>query len=139
MGISYAYWNDSLEINTRITTGNIGVSFSSLYNLDVENGISDLTVDFNDDYTIMNISGKVSDEFNAFLHYSVLDHGSIPVIFKDQKGQVDNMPVQNLQHGMLDSGEKFYMENAAPQLHLFAKDPGYYEFEIEMLFEQWIK
>ncbi len=140
MGISYAYWNDSLEINTRITTGNIGVSFGNYNYIESVNGTNELTVNYNDGFTVMNINGNVSHDFEGFLQYFILDHGSLPVVFKDQRSKVDSIPVQNMHHeDMLYLKNEYFDETGNPVLYIFPKHPGIYEFEIEMLFEQRIK
>jgi len=157
MGISYAYWNDGLAINTRVTMGSVDLCFCPTYSLEVKRGEGNLNISFNEDRTIMYIEGTVSDDYKAFLHYCVRNRGSIPVKYIGSNGKDDvefssdalKVTVQNLQHGILEPGEKFYSETGNPKIHIESKktnknkngedgdNSSLYYFELEMPFTQW--
>ncbi len=83
LGISYAEWNNDVDIATKFLTGNADIKFCDHY-IKTNNGEENLRVDYNHDNTIMFVKGEVSSDYNGFLHYYVKNNGTVPVKFKSK-------------------------------------------------------
>ena len=152
IGISYAYWNDTLQIATVLSTGNIDPLFCDDFSIKEKTGDGEVTVSFEDKYN-MTVRGTVYTDYKSFLHYCVVNNGNIPVKFDGKNGTIPitvkgqqpkdkELKIQlNQQAGILYPENKFYSETGNPKLHIDAKNktPGIYEFEIELPFAQWNK
>lgn len=171
-GITYASWNENIKMGTSISMGSIDPLFcKSNYHLDPigpnrDNG--ELIITFEDEYT-MKVQGVVDNSYKAFLHYCLLNNGTVPVKFDETIINGDNVDFLTLekdkeindknghnnsngglklqlnqQSGILlpnESGEKNYSfnETGNPKLHIQADEEGTYDFEIELLFKQFTK
>jgi hypothetical protein len=104
MGMSYAYWNDQLEIVTKLSTGymkplfdknNSYVTIEKVSDLEDcgddknnwgdneyrkdEGKLNNVDVEIEDKGKTMIISGQLEEGYQAIVHYSVLNQGTIPV------------------------------------------------------------
>jgi hypothetical protein len=93
LGISYAHWDNQLDINTSISTGIMEPSFIRDYQLD-NNGKGDLQIKFYKDsksgknidtYNIMEISGEVYPGYEGELTYYIENKGTIPIKIKGEQ------------------------------------------------------
>ena len=78
-GISYAYWNNNLQIATSISTGNMDVQFNnadSVCDFETIQGEGALKARIGADEII--VEGEVSSDYKGVLDYSVINTGSIP-------------------------------------------------------------
>ncbi|WP_044339888.1 hypothetical protein [Rossellomorea aquimaris] len=82
LGISYAYWNDSLQLSKQVTTGNILLVLKDDYLLEPMEGVSDLSVDIEEG--ALDINASVVPGYKGTLTYTVLNKGSVPVVYNDQ-------------------------------------------------------
>ena len=142
IGVSYAYWTEDLGINVKLntSTGNIDPQFCSRYAIDPIRGNGDLSVRFEDKYTMI-IEGVVEPDYKAMLHYCVVNKGSVPVKLIDLGENIKeglNIMV-NQESGILEPDENFYSETGNSKLHIQANDEGKYKFDINLLFGQWIQ
>lgn len=142
MGVSYGHWSESLDIFTSVSTGKMDVIFcDNNYYLDVKKGNHDLIVSFSDDNKIMNITGTVGHDFQAFLHYCVKNTGDIPVKLTGSEiseGQ-EFIIALNHQNGVLSPQEVHYSANGNPKIHVAVEtlEEGTYTFRAELEFCQW--
>jgi len=145
VGISYAHWSEQLEITSSITSGKADAIFCKDYNLEVIRGNGSLTAarqkDEYDKWTIMDVSGKVEPGYKAFLHYCVINTGTVPFVFDDQHIKLDNGIVLQLSQksGILDPQQRFYSETGNPQLDITVPHNlanGFYPFEMVLNFRQ---
>ena len=79
MGISYAYWDNSVSVNDSVTTGAMKPEFSNEYVIEDIAGEGEIHVSFDDDNTTMNITGEVEPGYRAILYYSLCNGGTIPI------------------------------------------------------------
>ena len=87
MGVGYAAWNDTLTINTTITTGDLTVSVNTEEGrISVDNG-NYLDVSVEDKEII--VKGQVYPGFSDSLDIDVLDTGSVPAMLKSVEGSND--------------------------------------------------
>lgn len=100
MGISYAYWDNSVSVNDSVTTGAMKPEFSNEYKIENIEGEGEIYVSFDDDNTIMNITGEVKPGYKATLYYSLCNGGTIPIKFYgqniNQNSEYNIMPNQQL-------------------------------------------
>lgn len=100
MGISYAYWDDSISINDSVTTGVMKPEFSNEYKIEDIEGEGEIYVSFDDNNTTMNITGEVKPGYKATLYYSLCNGGTIPIKFYGQNinqgSEYNIMPNQQL-------------------------------------------
>jgi hypothetical protein len=82
LGISYAYWNDSLQLSKEVTTGNILLVLKDDYLLEPMEGVSDLSVDIEEG--TLDINASVVPGYKGRLTYTVLNKGSVPVVYNEQ-------------------------------------------------------
>lgn len=142
IGVSYAYWTESSNINVNLSTsmGNIDPQFCSKYLLEPIKGNGELSVSFEDEYTMI-IEGVVEPDYKAFLHYCVVNKGSIPAKYDNQKDNIKDgiNVIINQESGILEPGENFYSETGNSKLDINALSKGNYRFDIMLPFKQWIK
>lgn len=87
MGVGYAAWNDTLTINTTITTGDVFVDVNTQKGrIFVDNG-KYLDIDVVDNE--IGITGVVYPGFSDSLDIDILDKGSVPVMLKSVEGSND--------------------------------------------------
>ncbi|MGE4274067.1 MAG: hypothetical protein AB7E31_14595 [Desulfitobacterium sp.] len=113
MGITYAYWDDQLVIHTKLETGNIGSAFcDENYWINIvkdgseqgnrpswddskkginESKISSLDITFDEKRQTMNINGTLEDGHKAFIHYCVVNNGTVPIKYmKNEDSDAQN-------------------------------------------------
>lgn len=149
MGMSYAYWNDQLQIKTALSTGSIASAFSDEdYWINIvqdgsekgnlpswddskkginESDLSDLDIEFDEKRQTMFITGKLEEGYHAFIHYGVVNDGTIPIKYvknissenENKKSQFEGLRMQeglqvkvNQQSGILDPQDKLYSDNS---------------------------
>lgn len=148
LGVSYAYWTDQLQIKTTMTTGRIKPIFNKEnYWINIvqdgseegnwpswddnkkginESKLSKLDINFDEKSQTMNIEGTLEEGYNAFIHYSVVNHGTLPIRYienlnlkkENKKSQLEGLRMQdglkvqvNQQSGILDPQDKLYNDN----------------------------
>lgn len=187
-GISYAYWSEQLQIKTTLTTGRISPAFNNEdYWINIvrdgsekgnvsswddeqkginESALSKLDITFDDEGQTMKIKGTLEEGYKAFIHYGLINNGTIPVKYiknvakegkiKELKTQ-DSLRVQlNQQSEIIEPQEKLYSEhsNGNPKIQVQAPnlpngngnskkkdeskiEKANYSFEIGLPFQQW--
>lgn len=187
-GVSYAYWNDQLQINTILKTGRIGPAFCNEdYWINIvrdgsdkgnvpswddnhkginESALSDLRIDFDDKHQTMYINGTLEEGYKAFIHYCLVNNGTIPVKYVKNISKESNQEELEIQDGLkvqlnqqsevLEPQEKLYTEhsNGNPKIQVQAPnlpkekdqlnnkdesgtEEAKYSFEIKLPFKQW--
>mgnify|MGYP000850251053 FL=1 len=100
IGISYAYWDDSVSVNDSVTTGEVKPQFSNEYKIEDIEGEGNIYVNFVDNNTTMNITGEVKPGYKATLYYSLCNGGTIPIKLYgqniNQSSEYNIMPNQQL-------------------------------------------
>ncbi|MTI66904.1 MAG: hypothetical protein FH753_09935 [Firmicutes bacterium] len=137
VGVSYASWNDNIEIFTSLSTGEMNISFIDSHNIQKVRGKGTLEVKHIGENTI-EISGEVDKDYKAFLHYGVVNKGSIPVKFRGHPSH-DKAGLKlrlNNQSKMIGPKEVIY-KNGNPKLHIEAREVGTCNFTIKLPFKQW--
>lgn len=142
LGISYAYWTEDLGVNAQMTTsmGNINPSFCNQYSINKVKGDGDLSIRFEDDYTMI-IEGQVEPGYKAFLDYNIVNKGTVPVKYENQKDNVHDgiKIVVNQKAGVLKPEQDCSdSDKGASKLQIEAKDEGNYRLDFELPFQQWI-
>ena len=137
LGISYAFWNDGLKLSSTINTGSIKPVFSDTFTLEDINGNGNLTVRVEDESTII-IEGEINQGYNAALNYGVINKGSIPIKFTQQKEtKTDGLNLQlNQQSSILMPNESFPSQDINTKLQIQAGKEGNYSFNTDLFFEQ---
>lgn len=143
-GISYAYWNDSVKVVAKVSTGNLDVSFCE-NNYDIETVKSSdgdiIEIDFykENGKDVMEIKGEVEEGYKAFIHYCVKNSGKIPVKLSNKANNIngDIKIIVNQQHGVLRSNNSFYNSNGNPKIHIEANKEGTYNYDFILNFKQW--
>ncbi len=129
-GISYAYWNDNLSIQTLIKTGNIDTGFRSEEN---KRALENLRTEFFDDNQIIFISTPTEDGveegFTQKLVYTIENKGTVPVRFREINKLLENDIVENIE---VVNGNQIVIT-------INAKSEGNHKFKYELLFEQMIR
>lgn len=139
VGISYSYWENGLDVSTRVSTGNLGVIFDE--NLVVG---ENLTFRFEDHNRVMIIEGTVdmpvaaSDEtaiagseyqhYEGSIQFGIVNNGTVPVKLTEKniiKGDIFSFDEP------LFSEELSPGEDALSNLEIKAGE-GTYDFEIEL-------
>lgn len=140
VGISYAHWNDSLEINGSIITGHTNMVFDEYQFVDIA-GTGGITVSFqrddNNNQTIMNIQGRVEPGYQGKLHYSVENNGSIPVVFDGQRLLFNDGIILQLNQS---NGKLKQQQTGNSKLDIHVPpglSDGTYSFEMELYYKQW--
>lgn len=138
LGISYAYWSDLMQIQAKVSTGNMNVIFLDETSFEKEKGEGTISVDLSEDKTEMYLSGTISTDYDVILNYGILNNGSVPIKLgvpeiTTSKGL---KLVVNHSKDILEAHESSVDKNDTPKLHIKAKDPGIYEFEIKLPFSQ---
>ncbi len=130
LGVSYAYWNDSLGISVSVSTstGYIDPNFSGCYTIDEVMGNGSLSVYFEDKYTMV-INGVVEPGYRTTLNYEVRNDGNIPVTFRD----ADNATTSGIAF-QLDS---YAGAGSNSNIQLEALEEGSYAFNVQIPFTQW--
>jgi hypothetical protein len=82
LGVSYAFWNDGLQLSKYVSTGNILLVLKDDYLLEPMAGVSDLSVDIEEG--ALNIHANVVPGYKGRLTYTVLNKGSVPVVYNNQ-------------------------------------------------------
>lgn len=84
MGVGYAAWNDGLNLDMAITTGNTESLFAAINisNKDLDDG-EWISLTLSNDKKTLYIDGEVYPTFNGNIPIKILDNGSIPVILKN--------------------------------------------------------
>lgn len=79
MGVSYAYWNDNLNITTTVSTGKLDVKFCNQLSITERgnNADGDLKAIPNGDGSVT-ISGWANPNYQAFVDFCVENVGTIP-------------------------------------------------------------
>jgi len=148
VGISYGYWNNSLDINTLASTGNIDAYFCGDYELDVIQGKGELDIDFNGEDELI-ISGTIyvteeeEGKYKGNINYCVENGGTIPIKFDSRRGVI-SIPSEDGNGGLklnLNGARGIIKPNRNKDLKLLieASSPGRYNFEINLPYEQFIK
>ncbi|WP_418790606.1 hypothetical protein [Phosphitispora sp. TUW77] len=138
IGISYAYWNDGLDINNSVSTGLIEPLFCDNYSLDIIQGNGELNIGIDDGDTIT-VDGRVYTDYKAFINYCLKNEGTVPVKYSGQHDEFVNARIVDLSlpsgiiepEGCIPSGDNNL------QLCIHADEEGIYDFEIEIPFQQW--
>ncbi len=156
MGASYGYWNDSLHISGALSTGTLEPIFAACVDLKEDQdkntdtklhkqaSVRGLKVSFNEDRTVMEISGKVVSGHKTIINYGIANKGTVPAKFN--QAQYNSRNAQTVPDGMtvtvstqtavykpgLSAGDS--AEGA--QFQLEANSPGTYSFELALPFEQ---
>lgn len=143
MGMTYAYWDDQLEIRTTLQVGNIGSGFcDDNYWINIvrdgsekgnvpswddkhkginESAISDLDITFDEKRQTMYINGTLEDGYKAFVHYSVVNDGTVPIKYmkneessdQNKLKMADGLRVQVQQQSkVLEPQEKLFTDNS---------------------------
>lgn len=79
MGAGYGYWNDNLNLDVSITTGNINGCFNPTISY-----IEGLCLSVSGDGRTLYIEGEVHPGFNQDISVEVINDGTIPFIFEDR-------------------------------------------------------
>ncbi len=83
LGVGYGYWNDDLQIQTAITTGEIEIEFEGY---SIEGDLGDgggLRINFLGE--AIDIDGEVPMGYSGSLNYYLRNKGSIPVVINGEK------------------------------------------------------
>ncbi len=137
IGISYAYWNNGLDIKNSVSTGSIEPLFCDDYTLDVIRGNGDLTISIEDETTMI-VEGRVYTDYKAFINYCLKNEGNVPVKFFGQEKSSDSTVTDlTLPSGLIEPEECIPSGNGNPKLSIQADQEGIYNFEIELPFQQW--
>ena len=137
IGISYAYWNDGLDIINSVSTGLIDPLFCEDYTLNVVQGKGDLIVSIEDRSTLT-VEGRVYSDYKAFINYCLQNEGTVPVKYAGLKETINGGITQlNQPSGVIKPEGCFPSGDGNPKLRIQADEDGIYSFEIEMLFQQW--
>lgn len=187
-GVSYACWTDRLQIKTTLETGKMNPEFcKENYWINVvrdgsdkgnypsyddgnkdphgdQSTLSNLDITFDDKGHTMFIKGDLEEGYKAFIHYCIVNDGTIPIKYvqseskKDQHEEPkmrDDLKVQVDQSSeILEPKEKQYSgdSNGNPKLdiqvpHLLKDKDSYNEpsqdvtdkrsFKIQLPFVQW--
>ncbi|MTI48857.1 MAG: hypothetical protein FH761_13515 [Firmicutes bacterium] len=116
MGISYAYWNDGLNINTTVTTGRMSVSVEG-------------DKDFNDTIKI-----KDGEKYTKKLNYTIINEGSIPIRLSDiDTSSCSKLNISTSEYDGILNPE----EEKSIAITLETDKPGEYPFDIILNYKQW--
>ncbi|MGI1659189.1 MAG: hypothetical protein ACRKFN_09445 [Desulfitobacterium sp.] len=113
MGMTYAHWDNQLKIQTSLQTGNMDPAFcGENYWINIvgngseqgnqpswddsekginESALSNLDISFDEKRQTMNITGTLEDGYKAFIHYAVVNDGTIPIKYAKDKGSDDQV------------------------------------------------
>ena len=85
LGISYAGWNEGLQITASVRTGNMDVEFSNAF-LEIvgEGSFKDSSIEITNNSKVLNVFGTVLLEYDqevpeVVLNYAIRNSGSVPV------------------------------------------------------------
>lgn len=133
-GLSYAYWDQDTDILVNTSTGCIKPTFNNSYNID-DKGEGKLEVRFNDDHTMMLITGEVSPGYTGDIDFDIANKGTLPVILRtnntEDKFKSDDIQVKvNIygqgggHNGILQLDQKMSSKspNKNPYLHIEVSD-----------------
>jgi len=191
MGVSYSYWTDQLQIDTTLKTGSINPTFckenywinivrdgSEKGNYpgwddnkdgnphDDESTLSNLDITFDEKRQTMFIEGELEEGYKAFIHYCVVNNGTIPIKYMQKESKKSRHEELKMQDGLkvqveqpseiLEPHEKLFTEhsNGNPKIEIQVpnqsvgkgqsknnEDPKVeedrYTFEIDLPFYQW--
>lgn len=146
VGISYAQWNDQIEITASVSTGSAAPVFCKDCQVDGVKGEGTLDISFDKESSgkrvVLNVDGRVEPDYEAFVHYCVVNTGTIPLKFDGQHiKENDGITLQlNQLTGILAPGERFYSPTGTPQMYIQMPKQlpeGIYRFELELPFRQW--
>jgi|GEM_PF-3475064 len=124
LGITYAYWNDILDFHFSFSTGNLNPKFSKTASIDVIQGTGDLSVTFEDDYT-MNIQGTVDSGYRALISYFIENGGTVPfrlVGFNPISGN-GIVGIQSSADGQIYLGNSKLLIQAPQHLKIIKQEP----------------
>lgn len=79
IGVGYGMWNDGLNVDVNINTGNVDLTSS------VDSEFGDLIIDSSDDGKTIYFSGEVYQDFKEHIEIKVLDTGTVPLELKEVK------------------------------------------------------
>ncbi|MCT4607109.1 MAG: hypothetical protein N4A64_13600 [Marinisporobacter sp.] len=139
-GISYAYWNNGLDMKTLVYTGNIEPYFKDDYEIKGSNDKVEgqITVNFKDEYT-MKIEGTVNPGYEGEVYYGIGNRGTIPVKCKpvsdptcEGVSLTVNQPDQDL-----DPDENRNNSKYECKLKINANNIGKNKFKYQLTFDQW--
>ena len=141
LGISYAYWEDSLQMDVSMSTGKMDVSFSNNLYVNTKSGIGYLEASRINDKTIT-VNGVVYSGYEGDLQYSVTNDGTIPIKFTGDNGSIFN---EDIKLTLNQKKEEIKPSKAASsgdnnsKFQINATKPGNHEFEVQLPFSQWNK
>lgn len=99
VGVSYAYWNDSLEIDTHISTGILETKFTEAKITregDSIEGEGIVKASSNENkITISTTEGGVSENYKGKLRFKVENTGSIPIVIKKGVEELSQLNTSN--------------------------------------------
>lgn len=133
VGISYAYWNDSVDIATSISTGSIEPYFDFGDSV----GDGDIQVDLRNNGRTMVVRGRM-EPGRVKIKYDVQNSGNVPVKFVKEK--YDKKEGKKLKYKLnqpcnkIDGKNDFGNDNST--LKINAREEGHHKFEIDLLFKQ---
>ena len=111
LGVGYGYWNDGLQVQTGIYTGEIQIEFEG-HNVEGDfGGAGGLEVNFGDD--LISIGGEVAPGYTGRLNYYIRNKGSIPIMVNGERiepGELSNQQEVIIQADM-DNLESLIIED----------------------------
>jgi len=137
IGISYANWNNGLDVKSSVFTGIIEPLFCDEFSLDIIQGNGDLNISI-DDRATMIVEGRVYTDYKAFINYCLKNEGTVPMKYSgQQKPANDGIIHLTLPSGLIEPEGCIPSGDGNPKLSIQADEEGRYDFEIEMPFRQW--
>lgn len=131
LGITYAYWEEGLDINMHLQTGNIFPEFVGALPISKKDTIS---VECGMD--AININGKLKPHESAIIFYEITNKGSVPIKLADINFIKDDGIIVNniLPIGIIDT---YGRQNGFGTIQIGALKEGQYNFELELIYGQF--
>ncbi len=156
-GISYAYWNCGLNLNTLVNTGDLKVQFDPNVEYEVLNGACGLKARFVDEHTLY-VEGTVEEavgaskeetkegtiirpvysDFEGIVKLGIVNAGSVPAKLADRRLDVSSGQVELSPDTQQDILLPKYNQSGShynPDIKIHAGE-GKVEFQAEFLFNQ---
>ncbi len=123
IGLCYSNWYSDVNITATVYTGSTNIEFDSYYTIETIQGSHQLTVRFENYNHTLVIEGQASNDFKGYLHYGVINKGSIPVQYNgiNTSGSQGALIYELYQHtDSIDPGSLYFNENGSQTLYLEA-------------------
>jgi|GEM_PF-3032362 len=150
IGITFSLWSEDLVIDGSWATGKVELAFTEQHSFSAAAGSGSLQASFATDGKggpqVMSVYGKAEPGYEAFLHYSIKNSGTLPVTLcgkqeSNAEGAEEGIIVYVHQHEeLLEAGEHLHDPNGLPMLQIHVPHglaDGIYSFEIRLPYRQW--